>query len=88
MTASIKTRIIKIGSSQGIRIPQALLEQTGLSAEVEIEAQAGQLIVRPVRHPREGWDAAFALMAQRGDDCLEDNEPLLLTEWEANEWQW
>jgi antitoxin MazE len=38
---SIRVRIIKIGNSQGIRIPKPVLEQAGLEDEVEIEVQNG-----------------------------------------------
>ena len=34
----MRTRIVKIGNSQGIRIPKALLAQTDLHGEVEISA--------------------------------------------------
>jgi antitoxin component of MazEF toxin-antitoxin module len=33
----VKTHIVKIGNSQGVRIPKALLEQTRLSGEVVLE---------------------------------------------------
>ena len=36
----MKTRIVRIGNSQGIRIPKALLEQAGLQGEVESRLQA------------------------------------------------
>jgi antitoxin MazE len=36
----MKTRIVAIGNSQGIRIPKPLLEQTGLFGEVEISTAA------------------------------------------------
>ena len=45
----MKTRIVRIGNSQGIRIPKPLLEQTGLRGEVEISAQDDSLIIRPAR---------------------------------------
>jgi antitoxin MazE len=32
----MKSRIVRIGDSQGIRIPKRVLEQAGLSDEVEI----------------------------------------------------
>ena len=35
----MKTRIVRIGNSQGIRIPKPLLEQTGLHDEVEVSVQ-------------------------------------------------
>jgi antitoxin MazE len=52
----MKTRIIKIGNSQGIRIPKILLEQSGLSTEVELEVQDAQIVIRSAERPRQGWD--------------------------------
>jgi len=42
----MKARIVRIGNSQGIRIPKLLLEQTGLSDEVELEVRGASLVVR------------------------------------------
>lgn len=42
----MKARIVRIGNSQGIRIPKLLLEQTGLSDEVELEVHGASLILR------------------------------------------
>ena len=84
----MKTRIIPIGNSQGIRIPKPLLEQTGLRGEVEIRAEDGELVIRAARKPREGWDAAFREMAQRGDDALIDDAPPSLSTWDEEEWEW
>ena len=47
----MRTRIVRMGSEQGIRIPRPLLEQTGLRGEVEISAQDDSLIIRPVSKP-------------------------------------
>jgi antitoxin MazE len=68
----MKTRIVAIGNSQGIRIPKPLLEQCGLSGEVEISAEDGALVIRPVKGRRANWAAAFQEMARRGDDALLD----------------
>jgi antitoxin MazE len=68
----MKTRIVRIGNSRGVRIPKPLLEQTGLRGEVEITAEDGSLVIRSARRPREGWAAAFEEMARRGDDALLD----------------
>jgi antitoxin MazE len=59
----MKTRIVPIGNSQGIRIPKPLFQQAGLSGEVEIRAEHDGLIIRPARKPRAGWAAAFEEMA-------------------------
>ncbi|MEP0869684.1 AbrB/MazE/SpoVT family DNA-binding domain-containing protein [Trichocoleus desertorum AS-A10] len=72
MNPVVKTRIIKIGNSQGIRIPKLLIEQLHLSDEVELEVQQNQLIIRPARSTRQGWEAAFQKMAEYGDDQILD----------------
>ncbi|GAC1484140.1 MAG: hypothetical protein NVS2B14_21870 [Chamaesiphon sp.] len=68
MAAAIRTRIVKIGNSQGICIPKPLLEQSSIYTEVEIEVQGDHLIVRAASQCRVGWDEAFAAMADRQDD--------------------
>lgn len=88
MNAVVRTRIVKIGNSQGIRIPKILLEQLGLGEEVELTVQQDQLVVRSVRRPRYGWDEQFKMMAERGDDRLLDEAALNLTRWDAEEWEW
>lgn len=85
---TVKTRIIQIGNSQGIRIPKPILEQLGFSEEVELEVLPDQLVIRSVHQPRQQWDEYFKAMAEVGDDQLLDAEPLTLTEWEASEWEW
>ena len=84
----MKTRIVPIGNSQGIRIPKPLLEQTGLSGEVEISAEDDSLVIRPVKKPRANWAAAFQKMAERGDDALLDDAAPSLSEWDEGEWEW
>lgn len=87
MGNAVRTRLIKIGNSRGIRLPKALLEQAGLEQDVDIEAREGQLVIRPTAHPRAGWDTAFRTMASRGDDGLLDTDASATT-WDETEWQW
>jgi len=88
MAATIKTRIVKIGNSQGIRIPKPIIEQLGLTEEVELEILPGQLVVRSAYAPRYGWEEAFKAMAEEGDDRLLDAEIQTATEWDEREWEW
>jgi antitoxin MazE len=88
MSTAVKARIIKIGNSQGIRIPKLLLDQAGLEKEVELAVQPHQLVIRPIRHPRQDWDEHFRLMAERGDDRLLDESAVSLTQWDTDEWEW
>jgi len=83
------TRIVKIGNSQGIRIPKILLEQSGLTDEVVLEAQKDQLIIRPKKNVRQGWESAFRAMAKNNDDQLLDKESIInQSSWDAEEWEW
>jgi antitoxin MazE len=84
----MKTRIIKIGNSQGIRIPKVLLEQSGLGEEVELEVRDAQIVIRPAERPRQGWDEAFRAMAEQADDQLLDEDVTAQTDWDTTEWQW
>ena len=84
----MKTRIIRIGNSQGIRIPKPLLQQTGLRGEVEITARDDSLIIRPARRPREGWAASFQEMARRGEDALHDDPAPSLSSRDEDGWEW
>jgi antitoxin MazE len=86
--AVVRTKLVPIGNSQGIRIPKALLEAAGLGRDVELEARDGELVVRAVGHPRAGWEEAAAAMAAAGDDALLDPEVHAPTRWEREEWEW
>jgi antitoxin MazE len=83
----MKTRIVSIGNSKGIRIPKPLLEQTGLHGEVDIRANGNSLVIRPATKPRAGWGAQFREMARRGDDRLLD-DVVSLSKWDEDEWEW
>ncbi len=84
----MRARVVKIGNSQGIRIPKPLLEQTGIIGDVELEVDQNQIIIRPVSNPRVGWDDAFIAMAEDNDDVLLDGEASLTHSWDDEEWQW
>ena len=83
----MKTKIIQIGNSQGIRIPKPLLEQTGLEDEVELEVRDHELVIRSVKFARAGWADRFEKMAQAGDDALLD-PAAIKSEWDEDEWTW
>ena len=84
----MRARIVKIGNSQGIRIPKPLLEQTGIMEDVELEVDQNQIVIRPVSNVREGWDDAFKSMADSGDDMIIDKAENISHSWDDDEWQW
>jgi antitoxin MazE len=73
MGKAVKTQVVKIGDLQGVFIPKTLLEQSGITSEVEIEVQGNNLIIRPFEPVRKGWEKAFIEMAENGDDVLLDD---------------
>jgi len=83
----MRSKIVRIGNSQGVRIPKALIEQTGLTDEVEIRVVDNQLVIAPATPPRAGWDAFFEKMASQGDDELLDGDVVIATAEDA-EWEW
>ncbi len=88
MSTVVKTRIVKIGNSQGIRIPKLLLEQSNLGEEVELELEQDQIVVRSIHPVRHRWEEAFKAMSERGDDGLLNGEVLVSTTWDEKEWEW
>ena len=56
--------LIKIGNSQGIRIPQSLIKQAHLqNTEFEIQVVDDGLLITPIKRTREGWDERFKSIA-------------------------
>ncbi len=84
----MRTRIVKIGNSQGVRIPKALLEESGLSGEVDISAHDGALVIAAAGRARVGWDEAFRQMALRGDDELLDGDAETSEAFGEESWTW
>ena len=84
----MKAKIIKIGNSQGVRIPKLILEQTGLGEEVEIEADDDRIIIKPATYARQGWNDAFESMSINADDVLLDADLTGQEDWDQKEWQW
>lgn len=84
----MKARIVRIGNSQGIRIPKPLIEQTGMQEEVLITVRGDTLVISPANPPRTGWAEEFARMAQAGDDRLVLGDEIIDAAWDDEEWEW
>ena len=84
----MRARVVKIGNSQGVRIPKPILEQTGIMEDVELKVEKNQIIIRPISNPRAGWDFAFKTMAEAHDDELIDGTENISHSWDEEEWQW
>ncbi len=83
----MKTNIVTIGNSQGIRIPKILLEQSKLRGEVELEVKGDSIVILPARKPRENWDEEFQkALAETGDDEIFGGD--VQNDFDEEEWEW
>jgi len=79
----MKARLVRIGNSRGVRLAKPLLEEAGLTDEVEIRVQGGSLIITSADSPRAGWADAIEKYGPTG---LLD-EPTS-TVFDDEEWAW
>lgn len=69
----MKSKIIQIGNSKGLRLPKSIIEQCELSDQVELIVDGTNLIVKAIEEvpePRKDWTTAFKLMHERSEDEL------------------
>jgi len=82
----MKTRIVRIGNSRGVRLPKPLIEQAGLGEEVELRVEEGAIVIQSAARPRAGWaEAARQLATERDAGLLDEPTP---TKFDGTEWQW
>jgi antitoxin MazE len=85
MANIFKTRIVQVGNSQGIRLPKAMIELSGIKEHIEIEVRENQIVITAATKARVGWGDAFAQMVSNGDEL----EPLAVgNSWDETEWNW
>lgn len=83
------TTLIRIGNSQGLRIPKAIIEQAQLeNKELEFKILDTGLLIQPVKKPREGWKQLFdkASQSQKLEETDQEwlDAPLSIDE----DWEW
>ncbi|MBN4059912.1 MAG: AbrB family transcriptional regulator [SAR86 cluster bacterium] len=67
--------LVKIGNSQGVRIPKALIQQASLEGkELSFEIVGDGLLISPSKHARSGWKEKIeALLALKGNEPLDQD---------------
>jgi antitoxin MazE len=55
----MKTPVIKIGNSKGLRLSKEILERYGIRDSVDVILEDGQIVIKPIVEPRSGWKEAF-----------------------------
>jgi len=82
----MRSRLIKIGNSRGVRLATPMLKEAGLTDAVEIHVRGRSIVITPGAVVRSGWAEHARLGAKRGDDRLIDTPlPAAFT---REEWAW
>ena len=82
----MKTRLVQIGNSRGVRLPKPVIEEAGLTDEVELQVREGAVVIRPLHAPRSGWKGAAKALRDNSEDPLLD--PPTPTRFDEEEWEW
>jgi antitoxin MazE len=82
----MKTRLVGIGNSRGVRLPKTIIAQAGLTDEVELGVRDGAIVIARVTSGRSGWADAARQVHQRDEDLLID--PPIPTFFDEKEWEW
>jgi len=81
--------LVKIGNSQGIRIPKPIIQQAHLEGkELDIQVVNQGILVTPCKKPRESWKKAIeAILASNASEAT-DSEWLDATLTSDDDLEW
>ncbi len=67
--------LVKIGNSQGIRIPKPLVEQAQLEGkELKLQLVSEGILITPEKEAREGWKEAIErVIAGQGQEAMDND---------------
>jgi len=81
--------LIKIGNSQGIRIPKPLIQQARLEGkELDIQVVNQGILVTPSKKPRENWKRAIEVTLANNGAETTDNDWLDATLTSDKDLEW
>jgi antitoxin MazE len=70
----MEVSIIKIGNSKGLRLSKTIIEKYDIKDKVELILEKEQIILKPGKDPRKGWEKEFEKMHLNNDDKLLMND--------------
>ncbi len=83
------TTLIKIGNSQGVRIPKVIIEQAQLiDKKLEFKIVDDGLLIQPVKKPRQGWKEKFDRVSKLKESDYSNQEWLDAPLADTEEWEW
>ena len=86
MSNVLKSHLVRIGNSRGVRIPKLWVEQLALDEAVEMRVEGERLVIRSAPRPRRAGRSSFCAMHECGDDRPMEGVPA--STWDAEEWEY
>ena len=83
---AMKSRLVRIGNSRGVRLPKPVIEEAGLAEEVELQVVGNTVVIRSRHSARSGWAEAAQRMRAADNDRLLDKTTA--TRFDEEEWRW
>ena len=83
----MRIKIIDIGNSKGIRLPQALIQQYNLENGVTVELTKEGIMLSSTHKPRTGWEEQFK-QATGKITAEEKNWMDSSNKFDKEEWTW
>ncbi len=66
----MKSNLIKIGNSKGVRIASNIIKECDFGNEVEIKVVGKKVIIEAIKEPRSNWKTSFEKMHKNKEDIL------------------
>ena len=82
------TKLVKIGSSYGIRIPKVFIDKAHLrDTEIDLKLQKNGLLLTPNKKYRSNWDSeSLRKKARLDENCAKLQSEFL--EQDLRDWEW
>ena len=84
----MKTNLIQIGNSKGIRIPKSFIEQYQLNGEIELIPSKSGLLITSSSKPRKGWEDIFKNSFAEPKDSDSSAWRSFSNQFEIKKWSW
>ncbi len=81
----MRTQLVRIGNSRGVRLPKTVIDEVGLTDEIDLRVEDQCVVIAPLRAPRSGWASAAQHLAAESKGLLDGYTP---TRFDQDEWQW
>ena len=83
---SMRTKIVRIGASRFVRLPESAIDEARLGEEVQLRVVGAGILIERGFPVRAGWAEAAARLRAQGDDQLLD--AALPSNFDRDEWEW